>query len=202
MAFSVTAKESTGEFNRGYELAEYNDGTYEFTLLKIEAGMHRNDYQGNITEKPAFRFIFQDDDGECIESNTINLPQGLAYNDRAKFWHYIGALANKAMDVGVNIEMDIEGVNSYEDLFEMPWFFTTGNTVKEVKSLKIDGVELIGSPNKVLLNLTNKTSSKGNNYLVINSVSAPAGSGGGKRKKQADVIPSQEASQEVTAPGL
>jgi hypothetical protein len=178
MALSMT--QPTGSYDPGYTKGTWNSGTYQFTLFKIEAGIAFNKF--NEEWSPSLRFIFVDAEGDAVESNTIRMPKGLQYNDKANLWNYVGALYGQPLTEADQVDFVIPGVETYEQLFEMPKFFTAGDKVLEVESIKVNGQELIGSDRQVNLTLSKEISAKGNEYNTISTI-APVG-GGGKVKRE------------------
>ena len=137
------------------------------------------------------RFVFMDEENEALESNVLRIPKGLRYNDKSNLWKYLGALAGKTIDNDTIVDFDIEGVESIEDFETMPNFFTSGETPAEVKSIVVDGAEVIGSGNHVNLTLAYEIGAKsGREYNKILTI-APVGGKGKKRtsKKDANAAP-------------
>lgn len=142
----------------GTEFVAREPGTYEMTLVEVEAGL-RPAGQFNPEPKAALRFVFEDEDGRLSE--VVNIPQivrtpsgeyGLRYSPESKFWAMIGALWGRLVsedDVPL-LDMDIPGVETPDDLKRLPLLFTEGS--KPVKGVVIRmGQEEITQPGRPLL---------------------------------------------------
>lgn len=138
-------------------------GTYEFSLVEIQAGRINSKFADE--PKPTLRFIFEDDEGRL--SALVNLPSvsrlpsgeyGLAWNEKSKFWMVVGALWGRVIgpEDALLLDMDIPGVGSTEDLARLPLFFVEG--LEPVRGVKIRmGEDEVSAPGRsVLLTLTKK----------------------------------------------
>lgn len=165
-----------------YETGIWNNGTYPFTLRGIRVGKQFDTF--NDVDRVRAQFIFVDEDGDVLESNTINLTKNLAFNDRSKFFEYLGALAGAPIKEGDAVTLDIPGVNTWEDMEALPRFYTSGERPVEVASITVNGTEILGSDKPVNITLVKEVGSKsGREYNKITTI-APQG-GGGKVKKAA-----------------
>lgn len=177
MPIAMTAQPA----QREYETGMWNSGTYPFTLRSIRVGVQFDTF--NSVDRVRAQFIFEDEDGDVLESNTINLTRNLAYNDRSKFFEYLGALHGAQIKESDALEIDIPGVNTWSDAEALPRFYTSGDRPEEVKSITVNGVEILGNGKAVNITLSKEKSDKGREYNKITTI-APQG-GGGKVKREA-----------------
>lgn len=94
----------------------------------------------------------------------------------------IGLLIGKTIKPDDALIVDIEGVNSIEDLNDLPPFFVKGETPSKVLSITVNGEEVLLFDRVYSIFTEQKTSNKGNQYNIIKSI-APKG-GGGKVAKR------------------
>jgi hypothetical protein len=114
----------------GGEFTVREAGTYELRLVEVHAGLRDTKFQEE--PKPALRFIWEDEEGRL--SDIVNIPAmvrlpdgsyGLRWNEKSRFWEVLGALWGRLIteaDAPL-LEMLIPGVNSPEDLAQLPHFF-------------------------------------------------------------------------------
>lgn len=138
-------------------------GTYEFSLVEVQAGQVNSQFSD--LPKPALRFVFQDEEGKL--SALVNIPSvsrlpsdeyGLAWNEKSKFWAVVGALWSRVIgpEDALLPDMDIPGVESTEDLARLPLFFVEGQ--EPVRGVRIRmGDEEVSAPGRAaLLTLSKK----------------------------------------------
>lgn len=138
-------------------------GTYEFSLVEVQAGLLNTQFADE--PKPVLRFVFEDDEGKL--SAFVNIPSvsrlpsgeyGLAWNEKSKFWAVVGALWGRVIgpEDALLLDMDIPGVANQEDLGRLPMFFIEGQ--EPVRGVRIRmGDEEVSAPGRaVLLTLSKK----------------------------------------------
>lgn len=138
-------------------------GTYEFSLVEVQAGMLSSQFAEG--PKAVLRFVFEDDEGQL--SALVNIPSvsrlpsgeyGMAWNEKSKFWAVVGALWGRVTgpDDAVLLNMDIPGVASQEDLHQMPMFFMEGQEPVRGVRIQMGNDELTARGRRVLLTLGKK----------------------------------------------
>lgn len=149
-------------------------GTYTVTLADVQAGLLHSQFHDD--PKPALRFIFEDAESGWKISGFVNIPQvvdtkdgpALVYNERSKFWAVVGALWGRLVspsDAGL-LSMDIPGVESPEDLQQLPTFFGEARPVTGVRLLVGDDeISSYGRP--LIINVGVKTRSDGTQINTI-----------------------------------
>jgi hypothetical protein len=165
---------------REYETGIWENGTYSFSLKGIRVGVQHDSF--NDVDRVRAQFIFEDEDGGVLESNTINLTKNLAYNDKSKFFEYLGALHGERIKESDVVVVTMPGVDTWEDAEALPRFYTSGERPVDVTSVTVNGVEVLGNGKKPNITLSKEISSKGNPYNKIVTI-APSG-GGGKVKRE------------------
>ncbi len=164
-----------------YETGMWENGTYAFTLKSIRVGVQHDIF--NDVDRVRAQFIFEDEDGDVLESSPTNLTKNLAYNDRSKFFEYLGALHGTPIKEADAVIVDMPGVNEWADAEALPRFYTSGDRPVDVASITVNEIEVLNNDKKVNITLTKELSAKGNQFNKIVTI-APQG-GGGKVKKPA-----------------
>lgn len=198
MGLTGQSKESSN-----FERTLFPEGTYDMVLDKALVMMGKpTKFQPEGAPKIMFIWKWTDDEGSEFELvDYLGFPKNMKWNEKSAFWKRAGEIAGLALnnDNAGLLDLDLgEFIQSYAELVEhIESVNDQGKPEKaEVKSLTVDGQELLGKKCRLVVGVWNNGEKEGNEIAKIMQIAAAGGP-----RKPTKAAPTQAAAPaQKTAP--
>lgn len=177
MGLKGQAKESSN-----FERTIFPEGTYDMVLDKALVMMGKpTKFQPEGAPKIMFVWKWTDDEGQEFELvDYLGFPKNMKWNEKSAFWKRVGEIAGLALNnenAGL-LDLDLgEFIQSYDELVEhIQSVNDQGKSEKaEVKSLTVDGQELLGKKCRLVVGIWNNGEKEGNEIAKVMQIAAAGG---------------------------
>lgn len=188
----------TGQRKETNDRPLWPEGVYPCKLVKafvMRGKPTQFNKDGNI--KMGFIWTFKDDEGNEFElADFVNVPKNFKYNEKSNYWKRLGEMAgititNDNVDAVV---LDLGFIESYDELVEAcDSKNDQGNLEKpSVKSLSVNGQELIGCARQLVVKIwRNDEGKEGNEITSMLAIDGPK-AGPKKAAPKGQAAPAQE----------
>ncbi|EYB67046.1 hypothetical protein DEIPH_ctg052orf0044 [Deinococcus phoenicis] len=196
MGLTGQSKESSN-----FERTLFPEGTYDMVLDKALVLMGKpTKFQAEGAPKIMFIWKWTDDEGQDFELvDYLGFPKNMKWNEKSAFWKRAGEIAGLALNnenAGL-LDLDLgEFIQSYAELVEhIQGMNDQGKPEKaEVKSLTVDGQELLGKKCRLVVGIWNNGEKEGNEIAKVMQIAA---AGGPKKPMKAAPAPAAAPQQKM-----
>lgn len=177
MGLKGQSKESSN-----FERTIFPEGTYDMVLDKALVMMGKpTKFQPEGAPKIMFVWKWTDDEGGEFELvDYLGFPKNMKWNEKSAFWKRAGEIAGLTFNnenAGL-LDLDLgEFIQSYDELVEhIQSVNDQGKSEKaEVKSLTVDGQELLGKKCRLVVGIWNNGEKEGNEIAKVMQIAAAGG---------------------------